>query len=43
MTDLATSIGIVATSFNFQLVFEVLGWAALIGLSLGFLKRIILE
>lgn len=38
MSDFATSIGILSTQY-FYFVFEVLGWSALIGISIGWLKR----
>jgi len=43
MSEFATNIGIVAVNFQFGVFFEVLGWASLIGLSIGWLKRHILS
>lgn len=39
MSDFAQSIGILTNNFCFEVVFEILGWASLIGFSIGWLKR----
>jgi hypothetical protein len=43
MSDFSTNIGILSTLGTFGLGFEVLGMAALIGLSIGWLKRYLLS
>jgi len=43
MSEFAASIGIISTYGPFGLGFQVLGMAALIGLSIGWLKRYILS
>jgi len=43
MSEFSASIGIISTFGPFGLGFEVLGMAALVGLSIGWLKRYLLS